>query len=90
MILNAIIKKVSLFLFIGIAMTIMSCDERIAVDEDANYTITITQKAFVGSTYSSFSDENVVGDVKLASAEKEVRRMESPPDFSPMMKMIKE
>jgi len=35
-------------------------------------------------------DENVVGDVKLASAEKEVRRMESPPDFSPMMKMIKE
>ncbi|MBT7901840.1 MAG: hypothetical protein HN601_12960, partial [Candidatus Marinimicrobia bacterium] len=68
MILNAIIKKVSLFLFIGIAMTIMSCDERIAVDEDANYTITITQKAFVGSTYSSFSDENVVGEDVVGEA----------------------
>ena len=68
MILNTHIKKVSLFLMIGIVLTITSCDERIAVDEDANYTITITQKAFVGSTYSSFSDENVVGEDVVGEA----------------------
>jgi len=67
MILNTHIKKVSLFLMIGIALTIISCDERI-VGDDSNYTLTITSKAFVGSTYSSFSDDNIVGEDVVGEA----------------------
>ena len=55
------IKQYSFLIIMAVSLPFFSCDDRV-VEDDAKYTLTISSKAFMGSTLSSFSEESQVGE----------------------------